>query len=147
MREIGIIATVHIPHEQQLLRVVKALVDGGIRAVELAYSTIRSAGWLIQSLKESGLLVGVGAVTRSAQAREAGVFGADFITASVITPDVVSACNEMEVPCILSGLSPTEVWRAYELAADFVKITAPEAMGGPRYILSLRETLPALQVV
>ena len=47
----------------------------------------------------------------------------------------------------LSGLTPTEVWRAHEMAADFVKITATEAMGGPRYILSLRETLPALQVV
>ena len=147
MREIGIIATVHIPHEQQLLRVVKALVDGGIRAVELAYSTIRSAGWLIQSLKESGLLIGVGAVTRSAQAREAGVLGADFITASVTTPDVVSACEEMKIPCILSGLSPTEVWRAHEMAADFVKITAAEALGGPPYIRSLRETLPALQLV
>ena len=147
MRNIGIIATVQVPNEQHILRVVKALVDGGIRAVELAYSTIRSAGWLIQSLKESGLLVGIGAVTRSAQAREAGVFGADFITASVTTPDVVSACEEMKIPCILSGLSPTEVWRAHEMAADFVKITAAEALGGPPYIRSLRETLPALQLV
>jgi 2-dehydro-3-deoxyphosphogluconate aldolase/(4S)-4-hydroxy-2-oxoglutarate aldolase len=147
MRDIGVIATVRVPNEQHVLRVVKALVDGGIRAVELAYSTIRSAGWLIQSLKESGLLVGIGAVTRSAQAREAGVFGADFITASVTTPDVVSACEELEIPCILSGLTPTEVWRAHEMAADFVKITAAEALGGPPYIRSLRETLPALQLV
>jgi 2-dehydro-3-deoxyphosphogluconate aldolase/(4S)-4-hydroxy-2-oxoglutarate aldolase len=147
LREIGIIATVRVPNEQQLLRGVVALTDGGITAVELPYTTVRGNGWLIQKLKEDGLLIGVGAITRSAQAREAGVFGADFITASVITPDVVSACNEMEVPCILSGLSPTEVWRAHEMAADFVKITATEAMGGPHYILSLRETLPALQVV
>jgi 2-dehydro-3-deoxyphosphogluconate aldolase / (4S)-4-hydroxy-2-oxoglutarate aldolase len=147
MRDIGIIAAIRVPNEQHILRVVKALVDGGIRAVELAYSTIRSAGWLIQSLKESGVLVGIGAVTRSAQAREAGVFGADFITASVTTPDVVSACEEMKVPCILSGLTPTEVWRAHEMAADFVKITAAEALGGPPYIRSLRETLPALQLV
>jgi 2-dehydro-3-deoxyphosphogluconate aldolase / (4S)-4-hydroxy-2-oxoglutarate aldolase len=147
MRDIGVIATVRVPNEQHVLRVVKALVDGGIRAVELAYSTMQSSGWLIQSLKESGLLVGIGAVTRSAQAREAGVFGADFITASVTTPDVVSACEELEIPCILSGLTPTEVWRAHEMAADFVKITAAEALGGPPYIRSLRETLPALQLV
>jgi 2-dehydro-3-deoxyphosphogluconate aldolase/(4S)-4-hydroxy-2-oxoglutarate aldolase len=147
MRDIGIIATVRVPNEQHILRVVQALVDGGVRAVELAYSTIRSAGWLVQSLEENGLLVGIGAVTRSAQAREAGVFGADFITASVTTPDVVSACEEMKIPCILSGLTPTEVWRAHEMAADFVKITAAEALGGPPYIRSLRETLPTLQLV
>lgn len=147
IREIGIIATVRVRHEQQLLRVVKAQTAGGIRAVELAYTTIRSAGWLIQKLKESGLLVGIGAITRSAQAREAGVLGADFITASVTTPDVVSACEEMKIPCILSGLTPTEAWRAHEMEADFVKITAAEALGGPSYIRSLREMLPALQLV
>jgi 2-dehydro-3-deoxyphosphogluconate aldolase/(4S)-4-hydroxy-2-oxoglutarate aldolase len=101
----------------------------------------------MQELKERGLLIGIGAVTRSAQAREARVFGADFITASVTTPDVVCACEEMRIPCILSGLTPTEVWRAHEMAADFVKITAAEALGGPSYIRSLREALPALQLV
>ena len=145
--EIGIIATVRVPNEQHVLQVVEALSDGGIRAVELPYTTIRSAGSLIQELRESGLLIGVGAVTRSAQAREAHAFGADFITASVTTPDVVSACEEMKIPCILSGLTPTEVWRAHEMAADFVKITAAEALGGPSYIRSLREELPTLQLV
>ena len=62
MRDIGMIATVRVPNEQHISRVVQALVDGGIRAVELAHSNIRSAGWLVQSLKESGLLVGIGAV-------------------------------------------------------------------------------------
>ena len=147
IREIGIIATVRVPNEQQLLRVVKALIDGGVRVVELAYTTIRSAASPIQELKDRGLLIGVGAVTRSAQAREARAFGADFITASVTTPDVVSACEQMKIPCILSGLTPTEVWRAHEMEADFVKITAAEALGGPSYIRSLRETLPAVQLV
>src|SRR5215217_1238870 len=145
--EIGIIVTVRVPNEQYLMRVVEALSDGGVGAVELPYTSIRSAGSLIQELKESGLLIGIGAVTRSAQAREAHAFGADFITASVTTPDVVSACEEMKIPCILSGLTPTEVWRAHEMAADFVKITAAEALGGPSYIRSLRETLPAIQLV
>jgi 2-dehydro-3-deoxyphosphogluconate aldolase/(4S)-4-hydroxy-2-oxoglutarate aldolase len=147
IRETGIIATVRVPNEQHLLRVATALFEGGIRALELAYTTIRSAGSPIQELKESGLLIGIGAVTRSAQAREARVFGADFITASVTTPDVVSACEEMKIPCILSGLTPTEVWRAHEMAADFVKVTAAESLGGPSYIRSLREMLPALQLV
>jgi 2-dehydro-3-deoxyphosphogluconate aldolase / (4S)-4-hydroxy-2-oxoglutarate aldolase len=147
IREIGIIVTVRVPNEQHLLRVVRALIDGGVRAVDLAHTTVRSTGSPIQELKESGLLIGIGAVTRSAQAREARVFGADFITASVTTPDVVSACEEMKIPCILSGLTPTEVWRAHEMAADFVKITAAESLGGPSYIRSLRETLPALQLV
>src|SRR5215217_793864 len=144
--EIGVIATVRVP-EHQLPRVATALLEGGIRALDLAHTTIRSAALPIQELRERGFLVGIGAVTRSAQAREARALGADFITASVTTPDVVSACEEMGIPCILSGLTPTEVWRAHEMAADFVKITAAEVLGGPPYIRSLRETLPALQPV
>jgi 2-dehydro-3-deoxyphosphogluconate aldolase/(4S)-4-hydroxy-2-oxoglutarate aldolase len=144
--EIGVIATVRVP-AHQLPRVATALLDGGIRALELDYATSRSAGSQIQELREIGLLVGIGSITRSTQAREARALGADFITASVTTPDVVSACEEMKIPCILSGLTPTEVWRAHEMAADFVKITAAEALGGPPYIRSLREALPALQLV
>jgi 2-dehydro-3-deoxyphosphogluconate aldolase/(4S)-4-hydroxy-2-oxoglutarate aldolase len=147
IRDIGIIATVRVPNVQDLPRVATALLDGGFRALELDYATIRSAGSPIQELTRRGLLIGVGAVTRSAQAREARALGADFITASVTTPDVVSACEEIGIPCILSGLTPTEVWRAHEMAADFVKVTAAEALGGPPYIRALRETLPALQLV
>jgi 2-keto-3-deoxy-6-phosphogluconate aldolase len=33
------------------------------------------------------------------------------------------------------------------MEADYVKITAAEALGGPSYIRSLRETLPAVQLV
>jgi 2-keto-3-deoxy-6-phosphogluconate aldolase len=70
------------------------------------------------------------------------MLGADFITAAVISPDVAAACKEMNVPCVLSGFTPTEIWRALEMEADFVRIPA-EALGGPHYVRSLLETLPA----
>jgi 2-dehydro-3-deoxyphosphogluconate aldolase/(4S)-4-hydroxy-2-oxoglutarate aldolase len=142
IEESCVVAAVRALDERWLPRVVAALAGGGVRTVELPFVTVRSAGWLVRRLKEDGLLVGVGAITRSPQAREAGMLGADFITSAVTAPDVVSACKEMDVPCILSSLTPTEVWRAHEMEADFVKIPA-ETLGGPRYIRSLRETLPA----
>jgi 2-dehydro-3-deoxyphosphogluconate aldolase / (4S)-4-hydroxy-2-oxoglutarate aldolase len=92
-------------------------------------------------------LVGVGSITRSSQVREADVIGADFFAAPVTAPDVVLACEEADVLCILGGLSPTEVWRAHEMQPDFVKVTNPEALGGAPYACSLRETLPTLHLV
>jgi 2-keto-3-deoxy-6-phosphogluconate aldolase len=44
LKEIGIIATVRVPNEQQLLRGIAALTDAGIRAVELPYTTVRGNG-------------------------------------------------------------------------------------------------------
>jgi 2-dehydro-3-deoxyphosphogluconate aldolase/(4S)-4-hydroxy-2-oxoglutarate aldolase len=142
LRESRVIAAVQLPDEQQLLRAVAALAEGGMRAVELPYAIVQNAGWIVQTLKESGLLIGVGGVTRSSQARESGMLGADFIAAAVISPDVAAACKEMNVPCVLSGFTPTEIWRALEMEADFVKLPA-EDLGGPHYVRSLRETLPA----
>ena len=147
LRERCALAAVRVPGEQRLLRAVAALAEGGMRAVVLPYATVRSSKRLIRTLKESNeLLVGVEAVTRSPQARESGMLGADFVVAAVTTPDVVSACKEMDIPCILSALTPTEVWRAHEMEADFVKVAA-EFLGGPHYIRSLRETLPARHLV
>ncbi len=146
LREVRLVAAVQGLSEQQLLRAVAALVEGGMRAVELSYPTVRNTSQLVHTLKGEGLLVGVGAITRSPQARESGMLGADFIAAPVTTPDVVSACKEMEVPCILGGLTATEVWRAQEMGADFVKVAA-EALGGSHYIRSLRETVPARHLI
>jgi len=146
LRESCIVVAVRVLDEQQLLRAVAALTEGGVRAVELSYTTVRRAGWLVQSLKEKGLLVGIGSITRSPQARESGTLDPDFITATITAPDVASACIEMDTACILSALTPTEIWRAQEMGADFVKVPA-QALGGPGYIRSLRETLSARHLV
>ena len=113
----------------------------------MTYFAVRGNGRLIPTLKEMDFLVGVGSITRSSQVREAGVIGADFVAAPVSAPDVVLACEEADVPCILGGLSPTEVWRAHEMQPDFVKVTNPEALGGSLYAASLREILPTLHLV
>jgi 2-dehydro-3-deoxyphosphogluconate aldolase/(4S)-4-hydroxy-2-oxoglutarate aldolase len=146
LREVRFVAAVQGLGEQQLLHAVGALAEGGMRAIELSYTTVRNAKQLVHTLKGEGLLVGVGGITRSPQARESGMLGADFIAAAVTAPDVVSACKEIEVPCILGGLTPTEVWRAQEMGADFVKVAA-EALGGPHYIRSLLETISTRHLI
>jgi 2-dehydro-3-deoxyphosphogluconate aldolase / (4S)-4-hydroxy-2-oxoglutarate aldolase len=147
LRKAGIMASFRIRDQRRLVQAAAALSDGGFRVVELTYFAVRGNSWLIPTLKEMNLLVGVGSITRSSQVREADVIGADFFAAPVNAPDVVIACEEADVPCILGGLSPTEVWRAYEMQPDFVKVTNPEALGGPPYAGSLLEPLPTLHLV
>ena len=137
----GVVVCVRVSDAGLVCRTAKALAEGGVRAVELSFGSIGEESRLVQTLRDEGLTVGVGGVTRASQAREVGMLGADFVAAAVAAPDVVAACGEMDVPCILSGLTPTEVWRALEMGADFVKIRA-EVLGGPRYIRSLLEALP-----
>ena len=147
LRDAGMMANLHLVDERHLVQVAAALWDGGFQAVELTYFAVRGNRWLIPTLKEMELLVGVGAITRSSQVREPDVIGTDFVATPVTAPDVILACEEADVPCILGGLSPTEIWRAHEMRPDFVKVTDPESLGGPHYAGSLRESLPTLHLV
>src|SRR5215207_611923 len=147
LREAGMMANLHLLDEQRLVQAAAALWHGGFQAVELTYFAVRGNRWLIPTLKEMDLLVAVGSITRSSQVREPDVIGADIVATTVTAPDVVLACEEADVPCILGGLSPTEIWRAHEMRPDFVKVTDPEALGGSHYAGSLRESLPALHLV
>lgn len=147
LRDAGMVANLHLMDERRLVQAAAALWDGGFRAVELTYFAARGNRWLIPTLKEMDLLVGIGCITRSSQVREQDVIGADFVATLVTAPDVVLACEETDLPCILGGLSPTEIWRAHEMQPDFVKVTNPEALGGPHYAASLRGSLPTLHLV
>jgi 2-dehydro-3-deoxyphosphogluconate aldolase / (4S)-4-hydroxy-2-oxoglutarate aldolase len=147
LRDAGMMASLHLVDERHLVQAAAALWEGGFQAVELTYFAVRGNRWLIPKLKEMGFLAGVGAITRSSQVREPDVIGADFVATPVMAPDVILACEEAKVPCILGGLSPTEIWRAHEMQPDFVKVTDPESLGGPHYAGSLRESLPALHLV
>jgi 2-dehydro-3-deoxyphosphogluconate aldolase / (4S)-4-hydroxy-2-oxoglutarate aldolase len=147
LRDAGVMASLPLLDERRLVQAAAALWDGGFQAVEVTYFAVRGNRWLIPTLKEMDLLVGVGCITRSSQVREPDVIGADFVATTVTAPDVVLACEEADVPCILGGLSPTEIWRAHEMQPDFVKVTDPEALGGPHYAGSLRESLPTLNLV
>jgi 2-dehydro-3-deoxyphosphogluconate aldolase / (4S)-4-hydroxy-2-oxoglutarate aldolase len=137
----GVVVGVRASDAGLVRRTATALAEGGVRAVELPFDGSGEERRLVQALKNEGLTVGVGGITRAPQAREVGMLGADFVATAVAAPDVVAACGEMDLPCILSGLTPTEVWRALEMGADFVKVRA-EVLGGPRYISSLLEALP-----
>ena len=147
LRKIGMMASLRYLDGWRLVQAAAALWDGGFRVVELTYFAVRGNRWLIPTLKEMDFLVVVGSITRSSQVREPDMIGADFVATSVIAPDVVLACEETDVPCILGGLSPTEIWRAHEMRPDFVKVTDPESLGGPHYAGSLRESLPTLHLV
>lgn len=147
LRSRGVIAAVRLHDPDRLPPAVGALAEGGVRAVDLAYGPARSSKRLVRTLQQSGLLVGIGSITRAAEAREAGMLGADFIVAAATAPDVVSACREMDLPCVLSGVTPTEVWRAHEMGADFVKVEFAEGLGGRRYIRSLSEAVPSRRLI
>lgn len=143
LRDAVVVAVLRAPDAESALASVGALVAGGVRAVEITYSTPDAAAVVAQLRREHGddLLVGAGTVTTAAQAVESAEAGAQFLVSPGTTEPVAAALRSTGVPFALGALTPSEVMTAVALGADVVKLF-PGSLGGPAYLRSLRGPFP-----
>ena len=115
-----------------------AAVEGGFRIIEFTLSTPGALELITQfrSMDES-LLVGAGTVMTPQAAKEAVNSGAQFIVSPVCDPTVIRKAGEMDVVSIPGTQTPTEMQRAHETGADFVKLfpAPPNVAEYIRYVL------------
>lgn len=145
-RVLSVVRADSIPDAADLCR---ALVDGGIRTVELTFTTpdvlahlARAAG----SAAQTGAVVGVGTVLTVEQAKRAVDAGARFL----VTPGIRAAVAELAVaqgiPVFPGALTPTEVATAVDLGATAVKIF-PARLFGPTYLRDLQGPYPGVRLL
>ena len=119
-------------------KAMAAAVEGGFRIIEFTLSTPGALELITQfrSMDES-LLVGAGTVMTPQAAKEAVNSGAQFIVSPVYDPAVIRKAGEMEVVSIPGTQTPTEMQRAHETGADFVKLfpAPPNVAEYIRYVL------------
>lgn len=141
-----------VPDAAQLCR---ALVRGGIRVVELTFTTpdvernLREAAEFAASSEGAGTLVGAGTVLDARSAEIAVGAGAAFLVTPGVgrfAPGVVEVARAAAVPVLLGALTPSEVLEAVALGADAVKVF-PASLGGPRHLTALHGPLPAVPLV
>lgn len=125
-----------------LLPVVEALVDGGIRAIEVTMDGERAAEQLA-NLRErlpAGVLLGAGTVTRVDQVDAAVAAGAAFLVSPHLDPALLERAAAHGVPFIPGVMTPTEIMAALRAGAQMVKVF-PASTLGPSYIREIRGPL------
>ena len=142
------IAVVRMKNPDQLLKVVSAIMKGGVTAIELTMTIPNAIHSLEIAAKEFGdeILLGVGSITNPSMALDAINAGAKFVVSPIYKPDVVSAVIEKNLVVIPGGFTPTEIQTAYEQGADFVKIFPADNLG-MSFIKSIKAPLPHLKVI
>lgn len=125
----------------QALGVVDALAAAGLTTFEISLAIPGAHEILTHLVARQDVLVGAGAVLDTRQASEAISCGARFIASPILAPDLVTACRDANVACILGALTPTEIIAAQRAGAEMVKIFPVEALGGPMYIRALSHQL------
>jgi 2-dehydro-3-deoxyphosphogluconate aldolase / (4S)-4-hydroxy-2-oxoglutarate aldolase len=142
----GVIAVVHAPSAEGAVRAGLALAAGGVRGIEITFTTPDAAAAIARLREADGdLLVGAGTVTSAEHLSAAVAAGATFAVSPHTNPALAMVADEEGVLYLPGALTPTEVVQAAELA-PVVKLF-PASLGGTAYLKTLLAPLPAIRIV
>ncbi|MHC6222894.1 bifunctional 4-hydroxy-2-oxoglutarate aldolase/2-dehydro-3-deoxy-phosphogluconate aldolase [Arthrobacter sp. MMS24-S77] len=145
-RTLAVVRTSFIPDAAELCR---ALADGGIRSVELTFTTpdvlshVRRA---VETAAQHGAAVGIGTVMTAEQAKAAIDAGARFLVTPGLRPEVAAVAAAAGIPFSLGAMTPTEVAQALDLGSAAVKIF-PARQLGPAYLKDLQGPYPGIRLL
>lgn len=145
IKELGLLAVIRGPSPELTVQMVSALVDGGVFGIEITYST-PSAASVVKSLDEKfgdRIVLGMGTLTNPEQVEEAKAAGAHFLVSPHYEEQLARAMVGSGLAVMLGALTPSEVFNAYRMGADVVKIF-PGSLVGPDYIKALRGPFPQI---
>ncbi|MQA75800.1 MAG: bifunctional 4-hydroxy-2-oxoglutarate aldolase/2-dehydro-3-deoxy-phosphogluconate aldolase, partial [Solirubrobacterales bacterium] len=143
-----VIAVIRSRTMQGAISTADAIIEGGIRAVEITYSTPETPRVIaeLRGRHADGVLIGAGTVRRAAEVGPAVDSGAQFIVSPGVDDQVIEEARGRAVAVIPGALTPTEIMRAVALGADAVKLF-PALFGGPSLLRALREPFPEVGFV
>ena len=148
LKSAGLIAVVRARSTEQAVPLSRALLDGGIRAIEITFSTPNAPKAIKEVIKTFGdeAIVGVGTVIQNEQCQAALDAGAQFVVTPITRTELIPMVQASDRPIMVGAYTPTEAQTAYESGADMVKIFPADGLG-PKYIKALRAPLPHLPIV
>jgi 2-dehydro-3-deoxyphosphogluconate aldolase / (4S)-4-hydroxy-2-oxoglutarate aldolase len=143
----GVIPVIRASSKEEALAVIEAVIAGGINTIEVTM-TVPGAVRLIEELSSrEELLLGAGSVLDPETARDCINAGAKFIISPATNFDTIQYCNDADVPVMPGALTPTEIVNAWDAGADIVKVFPADAMGGAKYLRSLKAPLPQIKLI
>jgi 2-dehydro-3-deoxyphosphogluconate aldolase / (4S)-4-hydroxy-2-oxoglutarate aldolase len=149
LREVGIIPVIRAPSAEAAVAVVEALLEAGLSVAEITMTVPNAIDAIASVTKRFAgkVLVGAGTVTDAETARLAIDAGASFIVSPCLVPDVVDAAHHADIAVLPGALTPTEVFEAFRLGGDMVKVFPAQGVGGAAYLRALRGPFPDIPLV
>jgi 2-dehydro-3-deoxyphosphogalactonate aldolase len=140
----GIIAILRGVHPDEVVAVGNALVDAGIRIIEVPLNSpqpLLSIKRLAASLP-ADVLVGAGTVTSASAVDEVAATGARLIVAPNANADVIARSIALHLEVAPGVMTPSEAFAAVAAGARHLKLF-PAASSGTAHLKALREVLPS----
>jgi 2-dehydro-3-deoxyphosphogluconate aldolase/(4S)-4-hydroxy-2-oxoglutarate aldolase len=144
----GVVAVIRLPDASQLRAVAEALLQGGVRTLEVTMTVPRAVA-LIEELAASlppEVLVGAGTVLDAETARQVMLAGARFVVSPVFDRKIIETCHRYDIAVVPGCFTPTEILAAWQAGADVVKVFPATALG-PGFLKDVRGPLPHVRLM
>ncbi len=144
----GIVAIIRANSGEQLVKVARALYEGGVDVIEVTF-TVPNVLEILQAVRKDlgdKILLGAGTVLDPETCRAALLAGAEFIVSPTVNLEVIKMCNRYDKLMMPGAFTPTEVLTAWENGGDIIKIF-PGEIGGPNYLKALHGPLPQVRIM
>jgi 2-dehydro-3-deoxyphosphogluconate aldolase / (4S)-4-hydroxy-2-oxoglutarate aldolase len=148
VKELGLLAVIRGPSPELTVRMVEALIAGGVLGIEITYSTPKAEEVVRTLSRQFGgsIVLGMGTLTRTDQAISAKEAGACFLVSPICEENLVKSMVASELLTMAGALTPTEVFQAFSLGSDVIKIF-PGSFAGPAYIKALKGPFPYIPMM
>jgi len=142
------IAVIRVPEMELGLQLARAVATGGLRLIEITWNSDRPAH-LISKLRQElpACAIGAGTLLEPGQVREAIAAGAEFLFSPYTNPELIQLAADHQVPMVAGALTPTEIVTAWQAGSSGVKVFPIQAVGGARYLSSLRDPLGGIPLI
>ncbi len=131
MMESRVVAVIRKIDASKAVPLAKALVEGGINALEITMDTENALGAIgdIRSALGKEVVVGAGTVLDAETGRAAMLAGAQFLVAPNLNVDLIRLGNRYGRLVVPGCMTPTEIQLACEAGADIIKIFPAGVVG------------------
>lgn len=130
-----IVAVLVIDDPDAAVPLAEALLDGGVRAMELTLRTpaaLEAAARILAALPE--MTVGIGTVLTEAQIDEVARIGAAFAVAPGTRPEIIRKAHAAGLPFGPGVMTPSDVDQAAAEGVRLLKFFPAETVGGLRHL-------------
>lgn len=134
-------------HElEKAVPLARALVDGGLRVIEVTLRTpvaMEALAAIAKAVPKA--TVGVGTLTRPEQFSEAAAVGAQFAVSPGLTRVMLNACGESAMPYLPGVFTPSEAMAARDIGFKYLKLFPAQKASGIGLLQALGGPFPELK--
>ena len=142
----GVVPVVVLDDAEQAIPTAKALLAGGINAMEITFRTAAAKASIAKVAKEvPEMIVGAGTVINVEQLHDAVEAGAKFIVSPGCDPEVIAEANKLGVPMTPGVVTPSEILMGLKLGVKVFKFFPAETYGGLKTIKALCGPFPQIR--